>query len=772
LLLGAAGVFNPAMPETVEAHALLVRADPPVNAQLPEAPTVLSLYFSEPLERRFSGVRVVDQNGEQVQEAVEFDDQDDALMRVRLRPLSPGYISVRWETVSTVDGHRISGSYPITILNPDGSLPAGRPIEGGVTVSGEEADPARLITKWLLLLSGAALAGAFAFRVFVTPGLAGEDGEHARAVSDVRSVYVAGLALVVLAAGGIAELILQAADIGQGIGDVLETRWGERWLWRNGLLILPAAVIAIDRATSRPVDLRRSTALLGLMAACGYLAIVSSVSHSAAGAGAFWAAASDFVHLLAASVWIGMLGLLAWLFIWAGGALDRNERYPVLASALQRFSAVAVVSLALLLFTGVVNAVIQVERLADLVDTGYGRALLIKLLLLIPLLVVAGLNATIYRPRFVLYSEGAGNPRVRPTALAELEERFHRTLRWELALAVVVLLVVAVLVQLTPTRGRLAAVANTGRFVETKGASNIDATLVIDPNETGINSFEVYITGGVDVVENVRLNFEALDGDFVSLSRLDLTPSSPPYFYVGRGPFIDQPGKWRVEVDMRRSHASDLAIPFSVTVPAAGGVAPSARGGDTFGSPLSLTTGSAILLAATAALALILVAGSIRQPGLPAGYLGLFAAEVANRLHGVRLRPAWSLFGLVIIGTGFGLLLGSHLHSRLSNEEARQGNPVESSPESIERGRLLFSQNCIQCHGETGRGDGPLASTLPIPPANLYDHIPYHPDEFFFSVITNGLSGVMPAFRALPEEDRWHILNYLRDQFGQPPAAR
>ena len=61
--------------------------------------------------------------------------------------------------------------------------------------------------------------------------------------------------------------------------------------------------------------------------------------------------------------------------------------------------------------------------------------------------------------------------------------------------------------------------------------------------------------------------------------------------------------------------------------------------------------------------------------------------------------------------------------------------------------------NCIQCHGETGRGDGPLASTLPIPPANLYDHVPFHPDQFFFGVMTNGLSGVMPAFENVLSED-------------------
>ena len=82
-------------------------------------------------------------------------------------------------------------------------------------------------------------------------------------------------------------------------------------------------------------------------------------------------------------------------------------------------------------------------------------------------------------------------------------------------------------------------------------------------------------------------------------------------------------------------------------------------------------------------------------------------------------------------------------------------------------------QNCAQCHGESGLGDGPLAPSLPLQPANFYLHIPYHPDDFFFNVITNGLGGVMPAFgQQLSPEDRWNILNYLRDRFGQPPPSQ
>src|SRR4051812_17529489 len=124
------------------AHALLVRSDPPVNAQLRQAPTAITMYFSEAVEQKISTARVVDGNNKRVDTGVEFDSQDNALMKVNVGPMATGYYTVVWATLSKVDGHRISGSFPITVLNADGSKPAGQaPTATGGTTSGGGAKP-------------------------------------------------------------------------------------------------------------------------------------------------------------------------------------------------------------------------------------------------------------------------------------------------------------------------------------------------------------------------------------------------------------------------------------------------------------------------------------------------------------------------------------------------------------------------------------------------------------------------------------------------------
>ena len=95
------------------------------------------------------------------------------------------------------------------------------------------------------------------------------------------------------------------------------------------------------------------------------------------------------------------------------------------------------------------------------------------------------------------------------------------------------------------------------------------------------------------------------------------------------------------------------------------------------------------------------------------------------------------------------------------------GNPIEPNGESIAIGRSLYTANCAQCHGDQGRGDGPAAAGLEVKPVDFREHLPYHRDEFFFQVMTNGLGDIMPAFGdRLTEEERWHILNFLKAEFG------
>lgn len=67
-------------------------------------------------------------------------------------------------------------------------------------------------------------------------------------------------------------------------------------------------------------------------------------------------------------------------------------------------------------------------------------------------------------------------------------------------------------------------------------------------------------------------------------------------------------------------------------------------------------------------------------------------------------------FGALIPVLGLALALGGTIPATANGS---------SEATAIERGELLFRVNCRNCHGDEGRGDGPVAETLTVTPADL-----------------------------------------------------
>jgi cytochrome c5 len=99
------------------------------------------------------------------------------------------------------------------------------------------------------------------------------------------------------------------------------------------------------------------------------------------------------------------------------------------------------------------------------------------------------------------------------------------------------------------------------------------------------------------------------------------------------------------------------------------------------------------------------------------------------------------------------------------HEAAEVPNPIEASEESIAIGAELYANNCALCHGESGEGDGPAASGLAATPADLHeDHVQGLTDGALFYIISHSApDSPMPAWEdVLDENERWHVVNFLR----------
>ena len=181
------------------------------------------------------------------------------------------------------------------------------------------------------------------------------------------------------------------------------------------------------------------------------LASFAWTGHGAAeaGIGGVVHAASDVVHLLAAGVWLGALIAFARL-LWDGRSAPDNGGLIALHRALEGFSGMGSLVVAVLLATGLVNSwfLVGPGRLHGLVTSPYGWLLVIKVGLFAAMLVLAAEN----RFRLTPSLGRALSARADPT---DVRRRLGRSVLIETALGFGVLVLVSILGMLAPVSAQV-----------------------------------------------------------------------------------------------------------------------------------------------------------------------------------------------------------------------------------------------------------------------------------------------------------------------------
>ena len=742
------GVLSPSF--SVYAHANLVKADPAPNSVLEQSPGRVVIWFTEPIEPKLSEIKVLDAVAARVDdEAPRFDPNDPTVMSVGLGPMADGTYTVAWKNVSTIDGHRVRGSFAFSV---------GEPITEAV-VEGSEGpllqSPVEPVLRWLALVGVLAMLGGLVFDLFVArPVLVSMRAQAAvrnlGSQLTARSFKLTWSAVCLFALASVLHLLLQSAlihevsfsaAIGAPVWSTLrDTAWGGLWAWRMSFtaafcLVLAALLLARgkytrDSATPGGGAARTGVALevLALGIGGGILWTLSLASHGAATSGIRNAAlVSDFVHLLAAAVWVGALFHLfvAITPILLLRGLSQRQRRDLLTRAVPRFSVIAGLSVAVLIVTGLFNGWAQVTVPAAL-DTTYGQALVLKVALVGLLLVLGAVNLLWVRP-------GLGTRDGRGPWL-------KRFVAAEVVLAVLVLGAVGVLTSLEPAR----------QVASREGIGVPEAPLLEDTNEGAAMSLKVEpatvgpntltirledrLGNPIDNASDVRIRVRFVDTDLG-----DDTASATPAgdgVYVLEGVLLSIAGAWQAELFVSRPDAFDARTAFRFEV----------TGSGTLGSwAIAPSPGTANLLAGT----------------------GLAVLGVVFMVVGLRMGGWFTKAGAGVMAPGIAaLVVGVVL---LVNAPFAQPGPelvnlFPPDPESLATGQSLYTQTCQTCHGETGRGDGPLGVGLEPPPADLVVHVPLHTEGDLFTYIHDGIPGtaMTPLGDALSDDEIWHVINYIR----------
>jgi copper resistance protein D len=300
------------------------------------------------------------------------------------------------------------------------------------------------------------IAGIFIFLVFVeAPDLKKNNDRTWPGVIAFHSrlLGIAWLSLAISIASGAAWLLLLATNItgsslAQAISDgtaqtvLTRTQFGHDWEARLVLAVL--LVVALLRFR-RNGEWRLAEVFVATALAMGFLGTLAWSGHGGATPGLRGEVhvAADVLHLIAAGAWIGGLLPLRLLLSSAKQA-PGTLAVRIARDATLRFSTLGVAAVATLIVTGLINTWVLVGSVSALIETQYGRLLLLKLALFGVLLAIAAFNRSRLTPRLVAAAENGSH-----ASIGALRRLKHNCLV-ETALGFAILIVVGALGTISP----------------------------------------------------------------------------------------------------------------------------------------------------------------------------------------------------------------------------------------------------------------------------------------------------------------------------------
>jgi copper transport protein len=540
-------------PGVAHGHAALVSSTPVAGATLESPPPELVIAFTEELDPGFTRVQLFNARGQLVNAGPgTIDPSDPLVLRLELDELPRDSYTAVWRARSMVDGHVTEGNVPfgVGVAAPRGSLipPPGAPEPATLP-----PPPLEATGRWLSLLAAALAFGGLLFAPLVWRPVARSAAWSAPAdealTRAIRRLVVVGGVLLLLASTFL--LLTQAANaagftLAQALGEpfarMVGTRTGLLWAARAALV-----VVAMLLAFRLPLAGRGHAAgwWLGAALAAAVALTFALSSHAAAlPEGAALAVALGWLHTLAMFAWIGgLVPLLAAL-----RATGREGASPLVA----RFSRLALASVATLTLTGVYAANLHVGAAELLAGTTYGRALAVKLALFVGLVALGALNLLLLIPRL---RRGGGSGGLR------------RSVRAEVVLGAMVLLVVGVLTSVAPAR---TAWEEQQRLGQSQAATvgDVEMVLRVAPAWIGDNEFAVDVTdrrpGAEGAPTEVLLDF-GMEGMEMGELRAEAQPAEARR-YVTRGSYVAMGGRWQVEVLLRRAGFDDVRHTFVLDI--------------------------------------------------------------------------------------------------------------------------------------------------------------------------------------------------------------
>jgi copper transport protein len=517
------------------AHAFIVKSSPSENEILKNPPKEITIQFDESIQPRFNSIKVTDSNGNRVdRKNGGIDSKNPAVLKTGLkRNLANGTYRIQWKVVSD-DGHPVQGVIPFEIGSDKDQ--AGQPLKTETKNYMPKTD--LVIIRWLQYIGNAIYTGLLFLYLMVAPKELISTTEKT-----ISKLMWSGFLLLCLSV--MLSLPLQATIVlGAKWTEVFSfdsfeqilayTQFGKIWLIQMALLFTLALTTHMWRMAD---STKRILSWTCFILSIGLLLTRSFNSHAATQENNFLPLSFDFLHLLAASLWVGSLVGLAVL----SPLLKKEDTRRYYFKAVRTFSRWGILLVIVLAATGLLNSFEYIPTVFSLVNTDYGKALLGKVILFVFMLILAAINLL----------------------KGKREKGMFSSIWLELTAGLMILFITVFLTNF-PT-----AISSPGPFTETKTITHGNKiSLQVTPNVMGENESKITLKNKknepIQNIEQVTLTFTHTEMD-MGKETVTLIKTGPGTYKL-KGMNYSMSGKWRVHVHALTKGLESLDTDFRILV--------------------------------------------------------------------------------------------------------------------------------------------------------------------------------------------------------------
>jgi copper transport protein len=360
------------------AHAILLTSAPAPSAVLDQSPTEIALFFNEFVDTVFGKIRILDSSGNDVQTVKPIRDaSNQSIVRAPISPLEPGTYVVIWRIASS-DSHPVQGSFSFQIGNTSADVSA---IRNGQLL--ERHGLARLfdVIRWVTYLGIVLLIGGIGLlqavrtdRLSPRSTLALMGGWAFAAIGTLEGLVAYGPHIS-------GYKIYKAVDLSL-LSETLTTQYGKMQLARLVLLGVIGALITVIQF--RGTWWWKIGAWASLV---GVTLTLSLAGHPVATNPVALSVGLDMLHVLAVSLWVGPLLIIVYdRNMWL--ATDESTSAP----SLRWFSQTAGFAVPVIVLTGTLQAWLMLDGFGQILDSRYGRTLIVKVCLVIVLIALGAVS--------------------------------------------------------------------------------------------------------------------------------------------------------------------------------------------------------------------------------------------------------------------------------------------------------------------------------------------------------------------------------------------